>query len=124
LLGRPVLAEAGNESALEDEDGDLSYSLADFLNQVVKLGFPFNDGSISIEVEIQQRTLNTALRFDDLSLPVCPDSISILNRCFEYPFMIRCRIREDGFDQVGVPFDPCPNVDIYDVADVLFVSVI
>jgi hypothetical protein len=32
LLGRPVLAEAGDESALKDEDGDFSYSLADFLD--------------------------------------------------------------------------------------------
>jgi hypothetical protein len=32
LLGRPVLSEAGDESALEDEDGDFSYSLADFLD--------------------------------------------------------------------------------------------
>jgi len=42
-LGRPVFAEAGDELALEDEDGDLSYSLADFLGQVVELGFPFNE---------------------------------------------------------------------------------
>src|SRR5262245_24394505 len=65
LLGRPVLAEAGDELALEDEDGDLSHSLADFLGQVVELGFPFNNSRISIEVEIQQLTLNIALRFDD-----------------------------------------------------------
>jgi hypothetical protein len=92
LLGKPVLAEAGDESALEDKDGDLSYSLANFLDQVVKLGFPFNDGRILIEVEIQQLTLNTALRLDDLGLPVRSDPMSILNRCFKYPFVIRGRI--------------------------------
>jgi hypothetical protein len=43
-----------------------------------------------------------------------------LNRCFEYPFMIRGGIREDVFDQVGVLFDPCPDVEVYDVANVLF----
>lgn len=120
LLGRPVLAEAGDESALEDEDGDLSHSLADLLGQVVKLGFPFNDRCISIEVEIQQLALDTALRFDHLVLPVRPDPMSISNRFFEYPFMIRGCIREDGFDQVRVLFDPCPDVEVYDVADILF----
>ncbi len=71
MLGRPVLAEAGDESILKDEDGDLSHSFADVLGQVVELGFPFNDSCISIEVEAQQLALNVGLRFDDLGLPVC-----------------------------------------------------
>jgi hypothetical protein len=43
----------GDQLALEDEDSDLSHSLAHALGYVVELGFPLNDGGISIEVEIQ-----------------------------------------------------------------------
>lgn len=120
MLGNPVFAEAGDELVVEDENGDLSHALADLLDQVVELGFPFNDSRISIEVEVQQLALNIGLRFDYFYLPVRPDPMSILNRRFEYAFMIRSRIRENGSNQIGVLFNPCPDVDVYDVADVLF----
>jgi hypothetical protein len=34
--------------------------------------------------------------------------------------MIRGCIRENGFDQVGVLFDPCPDVEVDNISYVLF----
>jgi hypothetical protein len=85
LFRSPVLAEAGDELTLEDEDGHLSYSLADFLDQVVELRFPFNDGRIVIEIEIQQLTLDIALRFRQPWPSSTPESHADLESVLRIP---------------------------------------
>jgi hypothetical protein len=76
VLGRPVLPETSDQAAFEDQERDFSHLLAHPLVQVIELSLPLDNGSISVEVKIQQLALDTTLRLDYLFLPVGPNSLA------------------------------------------------
>ena len=77
LLGRPVLAEAGDQVSLEDEDRDLPHPLAHALGDVIELRFPFGDHRVTVGVDVQQLAADVGLVPDDLGFPVGPDRLPV-----------------------------------------------
>src|SRR5215211_1101001 len=116
---RPVLAQALDQVAVKDEQGDLPHPLADVLHLVIKLGFPLSDRRIAVQVEVQQLTLDVALTPNDLGLPVVADAVAAQDRRPQDALVVGSAGGEDGRDQLGVLLGPGLNVDVQDLTNLL-----
>src|SRR5215218_5132629 len=118
-LRGPVLAQAFDQVAVKDEQGDLPHPLADVLYPVVKLGFPLGDRRVAVQVQVQQLTFDVALACDDLGLPVVADAIAAQDRRPQDALVVGGAGGEDGRDQLGVLLGPGANVDVQDLTNLL-----
>src|SRR5215211_5664979 len=116
---RPVLAQALDQVAVKDEQGDLPHPLADVLHLVIKLGFPLSDRRIAVQVEVQQLTLDVALTPNDLGLPVVADAVAAQDRRPQDALVVGSAGGKDGRDQLGVLLGPGLNVDVQDLTNLL-----